>query len=80
MALCVYTDVSSVLAGQASSAQLSYVDVLSVIIANRAATSAYDAIVLVLTVIRTARLQRQATRLSMSSGLFSLLLKDGARS
>ena len=48
-----------------------------VIIANRAATSAYDAMVLILTIVRTARLQKQAARLSMSTGLLALLLKDG---
>ena len=50
----------------------------TVIIVNRATTSTYDALVLSLTIARTIRLQKQASRLNVTTGLLALLLRDGA--
>lgn len=48
------------------------------IIINRATTSTYDGIALLLTVIRTLWIQKQALHLNVSSGLVGLLLRDGS--
>lgn len=49
-----------------------------VIIVNRAATAAYDGIVMILTVARTMELRKQASQQRMvQPGVLNLLLRDG---
>ena len=49
----------------------------AVTIINRASTTAYDAIVLVLTVMRTVGFSRDGVRLRVRDGIMPLLLRDG---
>lgn len=48
------------------------------IVANRATTSIYDALVLFLTVLRTVNLMKRAKQMNVRTGIVSLLLRDGA--